>query len=68
MRTYKDLEYIREHLQEIINGTTIEELEMKPNYEDTEYWFYVKTEDGRMYKIHNHLYVKWIECWDITRA
>lgn len=68
MRTYKDLEYIREHLEEIINETTIEELEMKPKYEDTEYWFYVKTEDGKMYKIYTYLYVKWLDDWKITNA
>lgn len=68
MRTYKDLEYIREHLQEIINETTIEELEMKPKYEDTEYWFYVKTKDGQIYRIYTYLYVKWLDDWKVTPA
>lgn len=68
MRTYKDLEYIREHLQEIINETTIEELEMNPDYEDTSFWFYVKTEDGEMYKIDNNLYIKWFNHWHIYKA
>lgn len=67
MRTYKDLDYIKEHLEEIINETTIEELEMKPKYEDTDYWFYVKTENGRKYKIMCHLYVKWLDNWFITK-
>lgn len=68
MRTYKDLAYIREHLEEIINETTIEELEMKPKYEDTEYWFYVKTKDGQIYKIYTYLYVKWLDDWKVTPA
>lgn len=68
MRTYKDLAYIREHLEEIINETTIEELEMKPKYEDTEYWFYVKTKDGHIYRIYTYLYVKWLEDWKVTPA
>ena len=66
MRTYKDLDYIEEHLEEIINETTIEELEMDPNYEDTLYWFYVKTENGETVKISCHLYVKWFSSWYIS--
>ena len=66
MRTYKDLDYITEHLEEIINETTIKELEMYPNYEDTLYWFYVKTENGETVKISCHLYVKWFSSWYIN--
>lgn len=68
MRTYKDLDYIQEHLKEIIDETTISELEMYPDYEDTVYWFYVRTENGEMYKIYNHLYIKWFDHWHISRA
>ena len=66
MRTYKDLDYIREHLEEIINETTIKELEMYPDYEDTEYWFHVRTENGETVKISCHLYVKWFDSWYIS--
>lgn len=66
MRTYKDLDYIKEHLQEIINETTVGELEMEPDYEYTEYWFFVKTEDGKIHKIANHLYIKWFDSWYIA--
>lgn len=67
MRIYKDLDYITEHLEEIINETTIKELEMYPDYEDTEYWFYVKTENGKTVKIGCHLYVKWFSSWYIAQ-
>ena len=67
MRIYKDLDYITEHLEEIINETTIKELEMYPDYEDTEYWFYVKTENGKTVKIDCHLYVKWFSSWYIAQ-
>lgn len=66
MRTYKDLDYIQEHLKEIIDETPIRELEMNPDYEDTDYWFYVKTENGKTVKISCHLYVKWFNCWYIA--
>lgn len=66
MHTYKDLDYIEEHLEEIINETTIKELEMYPDYEDTLYWFYVKTENGETVKISCHLYVKWFNSWYIS--
>lgn len=67
MRIYKDLDYITEHLEEIINETTIKELEMYPDYEDTEYWFYVKTEKGEIVKISCHLYIKWFSSWYIAK-
>ena len=67
MRTYKDLSYIQEHLKEIIDETTISELEMIPDYEDTEYWFYVKTEKGETVRISCHLYVKWFSSWYIAK-
>ena len=68
MRVYKDLDYIREHLQEIVEETTIAELKMEPNYEDTDYWFFVKTEDGKRVKIMCHLYVKWLDDWFIDKV
>lgn len=66
MRIYKDLAYIQEHLQEIIDETTIGELEMNPDYEDTTYWFFVKTENGKRYKIRSCLYIKWPNYWRIV--
>lgn len=68
MRVYKDLDYIQEHLKEIIDETTIEELEMNPDYEDTTYWFYVKTENEEIYKIYNNLYIKWFDHWRVFKA
>lgn len=68
MRTYKDLDYIKEHLSEIVNETTIDELKMEPDYEQTEYWFYVKTKKGEMVEIRCHLYVKWMDSWFINEV
>lgn len=64
MRTYKDLDYITEHLEEIINETTIEELDMDPNYEYTEFSFYVETEDGEIVEISTRgCYIKYLDEW-----
>lgn len=66
MRVYKDLAYIKEHLKEIIDETTIGELEMEPDYEYTEYWFFVKTEKDETVKISCNLYVKWFNSWYVA--
>lgn len=68
MRVYKDLDYIKEHLQEIVDETTVAELEMEPNYEYTDYWFFVKTENGGTVKIMCHLYIKWSDHWFIDKV
>lgn len=68
MRVYKDLDYIKEHLQEIVDETTVAELEMEPNYEYTDYWFFVKTEKGETVKIMCHLYIKWFDSWFIDKV
>ena len=65
MRVYKDLDYIQEHLKEIIDETTIAELEMEPDYEYTRFSFWVETEEGETVEISSHgCYIKYLDTWD----
>lgn len=64
MRTYKDLDYIFDHIAEIISETPIGELEMEPNYEYTEFSFIVQTEKGEKVRFATcGCYLTWLHEW-----
>ena len=65
MRTYKDLDYIFDHIEEIISTTTIGELELDPNYEYSEFSFVVQTEKGEKVRFATRgCYITWLSEWD----